>query len=99
MDLRFELENNPKGNHISSVDIDENINKVEVARNLQSSSSHTLSGKYKDIVCCALVTYISYLEGVKKDVSTRLSGANPRLSRIDNEISLASVTRNEICGK
>jgi len=91
MDLRFELENNPKGNHISSVDIDENINKVEVARNLQSSSSHTLSGKYKDIVCCALVTYISYLEV--------LSRANPRLSRIDNEISLASVTRNEICGK
>jgi len=91
MDLRFELENNPKGNHILSMDIDDNINKVEEARNLQSSSSHTLSGKYKDIVCCALVTYISYLEG--------LSRANPRLSRIDNEISLASVTRNEICGK
>jgi hypothetical protein len=44
-----------------------------------------------------MITYTSYLEGLKKDVSTRLSGANPRLSRIDDEISLASETRNEIC--
>ena len=81
-DSRSELENNPKGNHILSMDIDENINKVEEARNLESPSSHTFLGKYKDIVCCALISYTSYLEGLKKDVSTRLSGANPRLSRI-----------------
>jgi hypothetical protein len=51
-DLRSELENNPKGNHILSMDIDENINKAEEARNLESPSSHTFLGKYKDIVCC-----------------------------------------------
>jgi hypothetical protein len=95
-DFKVELEGDVKGNPILIEDLGTNASQIIYAMELVKSASHKVYVDYKDILCCALVTYVSYLEGLKKDVSDRLSGAKPRLERMENEIYLAKQTKGEI---
>jgi hypothetical protein len=96
-DLLQEYEN---VNEILFDDLDKNMQRVSNTTQIIYNDSNNLQKvivENKNIICCALINYITYLESSRKSISEKLAGAKPEFEGTDKEIYLATQMKKEIC--
>ena len=80
-------------------DLNVNMNKIRDILSILKSPEHPseLLFRHRNIICFALVNYISDLQKLRKKVNEKLEEASASLERTEKEISLAEQARSEMC--